>query len=392
MTNSQRIASIDITRAITMTLMIFVNDLWTLHDIPGWLEHTQPKEDGMGLADTVFPAFLFLVGMSLPYAIANRIKKGDNTLALLRHAGERGLALLVMGLVLVNGEYLNAEATGISRGLFNVTGCTAFILLWHQYTTTTSKALKYGLKGLGIAMLLFLVWIARGGDGTATFSIYWWGILGLIGWAYLVSAVVYILGKGSFTAVLGAWAVFTAINMAVHGQLIPGDHWIRPVIGPLGDGGHVSLVLGGAFISMIFRHFTAKERSASVIGWLTLIAAGLIAAGFATRPFWGISKVLVTPSWVLICSGITIMLFAVIYWLADLKGMADKFRIIKPAGTDTLLCYLMPYYAYAIVGMTGISLMFPYGGWIGLLKSLAFALIIVQITGWISKRGIRLKL
>lgn len=89
MTATQRIAAIDITRAITMFLMIFVNDLWSLHDIPKWLEHTAAKDDGMGLADTVFPAFLFIVGMSIPYAISNRIKKGDTLWQLVRHVTER---------------------------------------------------------------------------------------------------------------------------------------------------------------------------------------------------------------------------------------------------------------------------------------------------------------
>ena len=59
--NSNRLKSIDILRALTMLLMIFVNDLWTLTDIPGWLEHKAAHDDGMGLADVVFPAFLFIV-------------------------------------------------------------------------------------------------------------------------------------------------------------------------------------------------------------------------------------------------------------------------------------------------------------------------------------------
>ena len=63
-----RIASIDILRALTMVLMIFVNDLWSLKDTPAWLGHVASGVDGIGLADTVFPAFLFIVGMSIPFA------------------------------------------------------------------------------------------------------------------------------------------------------------------------------------------------------------------------------------------------------------------------------------------------------------------------------------
>ena len=46
-----------------MVLMIFVNDLWSLKNIPGWLEHVAPGVDGIGLADVVFPAFLFIVAL-----------------------------------------------------------------------------------------------------------------------------------------------------------------------------------------------------------------------------------------------------------------------------------------------------------------------------------------
>ena len=59
-TAQTRIASIDILRALTMVLMIFVNDLWSLTNIPDWLGHVERGVDGMGLADTVFPAFLFI--------------------------------------------------------------------------------------------------------------------------------------------------------------------------------------------------------------------------------------------------------------------------------------------------------------------------------------------
>src|SRR5687768_188062 len=114
-----RIASIDILRALTMVLMIFVNDLWSLTDIPLWLEHVSRDEDGMGLADVVFPAFLFIVGTSLPFAVSSREKKGDSNLQIIGHIIMRSVALIVMGVFLVNGENINAEATGMHRLLWN---------------------------------------------------------------------------------------------------------------------------------------------------------------------------------------------------------------------------------------------------------------------------------
>src|SRR4026207_591178 len=119
----QRITSIDILRALTMVLMIFVNDLWSLKNIPAWLEHVERGVDGIGLADVVFPAFLFIVGLSLPFAIDNRRKKGDSEWQLLTHVLARTIALLVMGVFLVNGETINAPAMGIPKWLWYPVSC-----------------------------------------------------------------------------------------------------------------------------------------------------------------------------------------------------------------------------------------------------------------------------
>ena len=43
-----RLSTIDILRAVTMVLMIFVNDLWSLTGIPLWLEHVERGVDGIG--------------------------------------------------------------------------------------------------------------------------------------------------------------------------------------------------------------------------------------------------------------------------------------------------------------------------------------------------------
>ena len=62
-------------RGLTLLLMLFVNDLY-VKGVPAWLTHKAADYDGMGLADWVFPGFLFMVGMAIPFAIQNRLKKG----------------------------------------------------------------------------------------------------------------------------------------------------------------------------------------------------------------------------------------------------------------------------------------------------------------------------
>ncbi|MBO6083222.1 MAG: DUF1624 domain-containing protein, partial [Bacteroidales bacterium] len=58
----RRNGAIDMLRGLTMFLMVFVNDFWTVGGVPHWMEHTATQEDAMGLSDIVFPLFLFAVG------------------------------------------------------------------------------------------------------------------------------------------------------------------------------------------------------------------------------------------------------------------------------------------------------------------------------------------
>ena len=87
-----------------MVLMLFVNDLWRITDYPRRLGHAAAGEDFLGLADIVFPCFLFVVGMSIPYALEGRYAKGKSTTSTLSHILTRSFALIVMGVFLVNTE------------------------------------------------------------------------------------------------------------------------------------------------------------------------------------------------------------------------------------------------------------------------------------------------
>ena len=57
--------------------MIWVNDFWTINNIPKWLKHAKTGEDYLGFSDVIFPWFLFVLGMSIPFSFENRIKQGE---------------------------------------------------------------------------------------------------------------------------------------------------------------------------------------------------------------------------------------------------------------------------------------------------------------------------
>ena len=138
----KRIASIDVFRALTMFLMIFVNDLWSITEVPHWLEHAASNEDMLGLSDIVFPAFLFIMGMSIPMAIEGRIKRGESRLVISKHIVIRSIALLIMGLFTVNTEYGILQSTGLSKSVFVIIMLIGFFLIWNVYPPSDDKNRK----------------------------------------------------------------------------------------------------------------------------------------------------------------------------------------------------------------------------------------------------------
>lgn len=392
--SGQRVTSIDILRALTMVLMIFVNDLWSLKNIPGWLEHVAPGVDGIGLADVVFPAFLFIVGLSLPFAIDNRRLKGDREEQVVMHVLTRTVALLVMGVFLVNGETINAAAMGIPKFLWYPLCCLSFILLWNIYPKTANKTLVYGAKAAGMATLLILAIIYKGGDGgNERFAPHWWGILGLIGWAYLVSGLLTVFSKNNFFIVLAGWLFFSSLSMISKAGLIPNHTILGAIPDAIRGGTLTALCIGGVFTSLVFQHYRKKKENRRLFIVLISFSALLIVLSVVTRPYWKLAKLGATPAWLFLCSAFTILAFLVVYWLADVKRKADWFDVIKPAGTNTLLCYLIPYFLYALFTMLPFHLpdVFVTGG-VGLLKSFLFALLCVFITGLLNRSGVKLKL
>jgi len=390
-----RIASIDIVRALTMVLMIFVNDLWSLKEIPAWLGHVESGVDGIGLADVVFPAFLFIVGLSLPFAIDNRRKKGDTEVQLVMHVLVRTIALLVMGVFLVNGESINGEATGLPRYLWNTLSCISFILIWNLYPKNWNRYVVAALKAVAIISLITLAFIYRSGEeGALTrFGPKWWGILGLIGWSYLAAGLITVFSKNNFLVILGAWVFFCVLSMVHKAGYIPRESIVSFIPSPILAGTLTGLTMGGVLVAAIFRYFRKRDENLK----MTLVFAGfvvlLIVLSLITRPYWKLAKLGATPAWLFLCSAFTLLTFTAVYWIADVKRKSNWFDIIRPAGTDTLLCYLIPYFLYAIYSATKFH--WPDAmvtGGAGLVKSFLFALLCVFITRLLNRAGVRLKL
>ena len=385
-----RFKSIDIFRALTMLLMIFVNDLWTLTDIPEWLGHKTASEDGMGLADVVFPAFLFIVGLSIPWAIEARINKGHSRIRILKHIAERSVALLVMGVFMVNLENINAYALPINKYYWQILMTLGFFMIWNNYRGKILGRIPPNvMKIAGVLILIFLAVIYRGGSANDPqwMKPHWWGILGLIGWGYLVNALLYLGLHHRLAWMVLATIIFYLLN--INEFVSPFEFNLRIVISA---SNHVS-VMTGMLVTIILINLREKELMKYLIPVLLGLSLLLFIFGFLTRPLWGISKIQATPSWAAVCAGISTACFVILHIIADRMKITRWADIIAPAGNSTLTCYLIPYYAYAIFALASLQLPeILFAGVAGLIKSLLFSLLIVLVTGWLGRLKISLKI
>jgi len=392
--NTRRLGSIDVFRALTMFLMVFVNDLWTDTKIPGWLEHAPGKADAMGFADIIFPAFLFIVGLSIPYSQESRIARGQSRSLIFSHIVLRSLALIIMGFFQMNLENYSNQAL-LPQSIWEILITASFFLIWLDYAKEKQK-LKIWLQSLGIAILILMAIIYKGNSPNAIIWLrpHWWGILGLIGWAYFSCATISLFAAERPFLILAFFVFFVFFNSSVMLNWPAFSETFRHLVGRLGLGNasNSSLTILGVITAILYRKFSNKPYKQGII--FIGMAIALFAFGFATRPWWGISKIRATPSWTTICGGISILSFGLLVFLVDRKGKENWFKLIKPAGTSTLTCYLLPYFHEAIfISMIGIHLpLFIRTGSLGIIKSLIFALLIVLVTGWLEKKRLRLKI
>lgn len=394
MMKSGRVESIDVMRGLTLFLMLFVNDLFVAN-VPAWLTHTQADFDGMGLADWVFPGFLFMVGMAVPYAVNSRLKKGNTTLQIVQHVIIRSVSLLFIGVLMLNVSRLNPDLTGMNKNLWALFMYLCVFLIWNHYKTTKSGS-KILLKTVGFIGLIVLLFIYRSGErgNPGWLETGWWGILGLIGWGYFVTAAVYLFVRDNLFLVLGVWIFFIGLNILDQFNILNFLNSFKSVFGVLIGGNTPSIVMAGLFYSLLFRRIHTKNiRLFLILGFLVGII--VLATGFVLRNWFIISKIYGTPSWAMICNGISILLFNVLYIVIDVLKIRKWSSIFKPAGRNSLTTYLAPDILYYSIWLSGWPILFYKqldNSILVVFGSLLWAFAMIGFAALLSKIGVRLKL
>ena len=396
-TASARLASIDIFRGITMVVMIFVNELASVHGLPWWTYHAHAQDDAMTYVDMVYPFFLFAVGLSMPLAIKARLKKNASLAALWLHVILRSAGLIVLGLILANAERGDPARMGLNPNLWAILGLLGGALYLSVYTGSKRGATVHRVLrviGLVLVVAMYAIYRRTTHDG----HVGWINgsypeILGLIGYTFFAISILYIPTRRWLWTPL-AWLValltFNALCIAkwiVLPRHLPLYFW------PFDNGAMAAIMMGGIVTSVIFLGDHRWKALGQKMSMAVAFALASLAAGRLLTPL-GISKIRATPTWSLYCIAAAVLSFALLYWICDVKRKTGWAFFARPAGSNTLLTYLLPDFYDFLIGLVGITYLDTHFnfGWPGVVRTVVFTAFILAIAALLTRCKIRLQL
>src|ERR1700723_1678841 len=292
--STPRVISIDIFRGLTMSVMILVNALADVPGLPRWTYHAHASEDYMTYVDMVFPFFLFIVGMSLPLSITQRLKRDASLLALWAHVLVRVIGLLVLGLILANAEKCDPARMGMSGSIWGLLGllCAGLYLNVYPKSERFPKyALILRLIGLAGVVVLLAVFRRVTPDGrVAWIDFSYPEILGLIGLSYLAGAILYIPTLNWKWAPAIWFVLLVALCALATGKVISFPNRLPLYIWPFGNGAMACIIMAGVVTTSIFLGPRARTNPGRAMAIAAGVGLLILAAGFLLTPL-GISKI-----------------------------------------------------------------------------------------------------
>lgn len=396
MAEKNNISSIYIMQGLTLLLLLFANDLYA-PGVQAWLANNVANVDRMGLADWVFPGFLFMIGMAIPFSISNKISEGMDTFSIAKHIIGKTISLLVIGVLMINSDRVNSEITGMSKNLWTIIMYVGIFLVWNKYTENDKNFFTLSaLRLAGVTILVALVLKFNSGEIENNGSLITgsWGIFGIIGWGYLIAAFVYLAVRNSILNTIVAIFFFLAFNVLSNLNLLNSINIIKPVFGVVIEGSVPLFVLSGVFTTLLLEKYSKTNFPKFIISLVTIGVISIL-AGLVLSNLFITAKMQPTAGWALICVGISMLLFSLLYWIIDIKKHIRWSFFLKPAGENSFTTYIIAAVLYCLISVTGIPILIYKQSEVHLLViagSLIWALVSVGLASILARYNIRLKL
>ncbi len=351
-TTGERYVSLDAYRGFIMLMLVsHAFGLNSLRDQPGWhwlaaqFEHVE--WEGLVFWDLIQPAFMFMVGMAMPFAFANRSAKGDSVGKIFRHVAWRAVMLIVLSQVLID-----ISGGKLQFQLINVLSQIAFTYFF------TFLILRLPIR---IQVLIALVLLAGH-----------WALFALFPGPE---------GAFSKTGNIGA-----RIDQALLGYNYSGSYVTINFVTST-----VTTLLGAWTALFLMR----KKPHATNLKVILLSSAFCFSSGLVLSLFNPMVKRLWTTSFTLYSAGWVFLILAAFYWLVEVRGWRKPMFPLLILGMNSIFVYSvsMVLYGWLDRAVGVFSGRFASAGVLSpVLQATAVLAVMWYLCYWLYKRKIFLRI
>ena len=139
----------------------------------------------------------------------------------------------------------------------------------------------------------------------------------------------------------------------------PAIRQIRQLVDGLGShvsigsslGSLASISMAGCCLGTILLPGSEMRTHFERLKWAFTYTAGLAIAGLLFDPLFGINKIRATPAWCFYCAMLTTLVWAVLYYIMDVRRYRRWSLIVQPAGMNPLTAYILHPWIYTCPGL-----------------------------------------
>ena len=341
-----RLMSLDVFRGVTIASMMLVNNpgSWSAAYPP--LLHAEWH--GWTFTDTVFPFFLWIVGVAVTLSTSRRLEAGQSRAELFLHALRRAAIIFALGFGLNSfGYFIDGSLLGL--------GCGEWL---HQYATNVRipGVLQRIAICYLIATLVFLRTSIRGqAIWTGSFLVGYWLLMAFAPFPVNVHGetrwIAGVLEKGdNFAAYVD--------NLVLNGPVIGTHVWkVAKTWDPEGIVSTLPAIATCLFGILTGHLLRLKRTDAEKTAWLLVGGALLMWLGLLMDLALPINKSLWTSSYSVFMAGLAMVCFGVYYWLIDVQGWRTWARPFAIYGMNAIAVFVLS----GVIGRILLTIIVPTG-------------------------------
>jgi predicted acyltransferase len=258
---------------------------------------------GFHFEDLIFPMFMFISGVAIPYALISKKEKGVPKFNLYKKVFKRMILLVVLGFV-YNGMLRNGLDGMRYVSVLSQIGIAYFFTALIAINTNSIKTRIFWLAGIwaGIAALHFLVTV----DG---------------------------FGGGNFTpeGSINSWIDQNFLPGRMYDKTFDPEGWLCIVSA-------ISVTLIGAIAGTVLR--SKKYDSYRKLTILASAGAALVITALALSPVYPIIKKMWTVPFDMLTAGISFLLLALFYYIVDIKLWRNWILFFQVIGLNSITIYI----------------------------------------------------